>query len=80
MDIDIAALRYRLGLSQGELAYLLLAGPRTLQGWESGRSAPTQVHVALLAAASALDARQARAALDAGAPLQRLRALVAPAP
>jgi len=39
-DVDVRAIRSRLGLSQAEFSRLYVVSPRSLQKWEQGRRRP----------------------------------------
>jgi putative transcriptional regulator len=39
-DVDVRAIRSRLGLSQAEVSRLYVVSPRSLQKWEQGRRRP----------------------------------------
>ena len=39
-DVDVRAIRSRLGLSQAEFSRLYVVRPRSLQKWEQGRRRP----------------------------------------
>ncbi len=51
-DVDVSALRHRMGLSQAQFAMKFGFPPATLRNWEQGRArpdAPTRVLLAVIA-------------------------------